>query len=340
MQQPEILLTGGAGYIGSHIAVELYQRGFTPVIVDNFSNSSPAMLERIAQITGHKPRCYTANVRDQKALAAIFSAHSFQAVIHLAGLKAVGESVEQPLHYYTENLESTLSLLQTMQDFQVPHIIFSSSATVYGTPEELPLTENSPVGRTLTNPYGRTKYMIEEILRDATVANPDLQVTILRYANPVGAHASGLIGENPQGRPNNLLPFVAKVATGSLPELGVFGDDYDTPDGTGVRDYIHVVDLATGHIAALEATDFTGHRVYNLGTGSGSSVLEVVKAFEKAAGKPIPYTIHPRRSGDIASCYLDPTKAAQELGWKASLTIDDACRDAWNWQHQNPNGVQ
>ena len=334
-----ILVTGGAGYIGSHTLIELIEAGYTPVVVDNLSNSSPEALKRVEKITGAKIPFHKLDLRNEKELEKVFAEHKFDAIIHFAGLKAVGESVAKPLHYYDNNLTSTLTLLQQAVEHKVPKFIFSSSATVYGTPEELPLKETSRTGVGITNPYGQTKYMIEQILQDVVAANPNLQVTILRYFNPVGAHKSGLIGEDPNGLPNNLLPYVSQVAVGKLPEVGVFGDDYDTPDGTGVRDYIHVVDLAKGHVAALKSAS-KGVSVYNLGTGQGTSVLELINAFSKAAGKPIPYVIKPRRPGDIASCYATSKKALNELGWKTELTINDACRDSWRWQSGNPGGYE
>lgn len=334
-----ILVTGGAGYIGSHTLIELIEAGYTPVVVDNLSNSSPEALKRVEKITGAKIPFHKLDLRNEEELEKVFAEHKFDAIIHFAGLKAVGESVKKPLHYYDNNLTSTLTLLQQAVEHKVPKFIFSSSATVYGTPEELPLEETSRTGVGITNPYGQTKYMIEQILQDVVAANPNLQVTILRYFNPVGAHKSGLIGEDPNGLPNNLLPYVSQVAVGKLPEVGVFGDDYDTPDGTGVRDYIHVVDLAKGHVAALKSAQ-NGVSVYNLGTGQGTSVLELINAFSKAAGKPIPYVIKPRRPGDIASCYASGNKALSELGWKTELTINDACRDSWRWQSGNPDGYE
>ena len=334
-----ILVTGGAGYIGSHTLIELIEAGYTPVVVDNLSNSSPEALKRVEKITGAKIPFHKLDLRNEEELEKVFAAHKFDAIIHFAGLKAVGESVAKPLHYYNNNLTSTLTLLQQAVKHKVPKFIFSSSATVYGTPEELPLKETSRTGVGITNPYGQTKYMIEQILQDVVAANPNLQVTILRYFNPVGAHKSGLIGEDPNGLPNNLLPYVSQVAVGKLPEVGVFGDDYDTPDGTGVRDYIHVVDLAKGHVAALKSAQ-NGVSVYNLGTGQGTSVLELINAFSKAAGKPIPYAIKPRRPGDIASCYATSEKALNELGWQAKKSIATACEDSWKWQSGNPGGYE
>ena len=334
-----ILVTGGAGYIGSHTLIELIEAGYTPVVVDNLSNSSPEALKQVEKITGAKIPFHKLDLRNEEELEKVFAEHKFDAIIHFAGLKAVGESVKKPLEYYSNNIDSTLSTLKLALQYKVPKFIFSSSATVYGTPEELPLKETSRTGVGITNPYGQTKYMIEQILQDVVAANPNLQVTILRYFNPVGAHKSGLIGEDPNGLPNNLLPYVSQVAVGKLPEVGVFGDDYDTPDGTGVRDYIHVVDLAKGHVAALKSAQ-NGVSVYNLGTGQGTSVLELINAFSKAAGKPIPYAIKPRRPGDIASCYATSEKALNELGWQAKKSIATACEDSWKWQSGNPDGYK
>jgi UDP-glucose 4-epimerase len=333
----KVLLTGGAGYIGSHTAIELISNGHSVVIVDNLSNSSIESIKRVEYITEQTIPFYKADIRDKAKLTEIFETEQPDSVIHFAGLKAVGESVAKPLEYYDNNIGSSLTLLEVMRDMSITTIVFSSSATVYGTPEQLPLTENSPVGIGITNPYGQTKYMIEQILKDASLANTDLEITVLRYFNPVGAHSSGLIGEDPHGIPNNLLPFVSQVAVGRLPEVGVFGDDYDTPDGTGIRDYIHVVDLARGHVKALEHSH-AGFSVYNLGTGQGVSVLELIKAFSEASGKEISYSIKPRRPGDIAACYADSSKAEQELDWKAEYSIGQACEDSWRWQSQNPHG--
>lgn len=334
-----ILLTGGAGYIGSHTAIELIQSGHSVVIADNLSNSSEEAVRRVESITGTNTPFHQVDLRDSEALDEVFAEHSIDAVVHFAGLKAVGESVAKPLAYYDNNLNSTLSLLEVMQKYQVEQLVFSSSATVYGTPEALPLTEDSPTGHGVTNPYGQTKFMIEQILRDVSVAHSNMAITLLRYFNPVGAHESGLIGEDPSGIPNNLLPYVSQVAVGKLESVGVFGNDYDTPDGTGVRDYIHVVDLAKGHVAAIEHLQ-PGTHIYNLGTGKGVSVLEIIQAFSDASGKSIPYEIKPRRPGDIASCYADPAKAASELGWTAEFDIARACEDSWRWQSQNPNGYR
>jgi len=332
-----VLVIGGAGYIGSHTLIELLHDGHEVVVVDDLSNSSEESLRRVEKITGQTVPFHRQDVCDQAALGELFVKYQFDAVIHFAGLKAVGESVAKPLEYYRNNIDSTLALCAVMQAHGVKKLIFSSSATVYGTPEELPLKETSRVGVGITNPYGQTKFMIEQILRDLAVADPSWQITLLRYFNPIGAHESGLIGEDPNGLPNNLLPFVSQVAVGKLDHVNVFGDDYDTPDGTGVRDYIHVVDLARGHVAALDHLE-DGVATYNLGTGQGVSVLEVIKAFEQAAGKTIPYEVVERRPGDIASCYADASLAGRELGWRTQKTLDDACADAWRWQSQNPNG--
>ena len=332
-----ILVTGGAGYIGSHTLIELINNNFEVVVIDNLANSIRESLRRVEQITGHEIPFIEADVRDQSALDDIFTTYDIDSVIHFAGLKAVGESVAKPLEYYDNNLVSALALLEAMRKHSVKQLVFSSSATVYGSPSELPLRETSTVGVGLTNPYGKTKYMIEQIIQDYCAADPAFEATILRYFNPIGAHQSGQIGEDPNGIPNNLLPYVAQVAVGKLQSVGVFGDDYDTPDGTGVRDYIHVVDLARGHVAALQHMK-AGANVYNLGTGSGTSVLEIIKAFSKACGRNLPYDIKPRRAGDIAACYADCSKAERELGWRAELSIEQACADSWRWQSQNPNG--
>ena len=335
-----VLLTGGAGYIGSHTAVELLNAGHNVVIADNYANSSPIVAQRITQITGKAIRCYEADTADQAALERIFQENAIDSVIHFAGLKAVGESVRLPLDYYRNNLDSTLALLAAMEAHGVRQLIFSSSATVYGKHAALPYREDAETGP-CTNPYGWTKLFIEQILRDYAAAHPDFSVVLLRYFNPVGAHESGLMGEDPRDIPNNLMPYIARVAVGTLPYLNVFGNDYPTPDGTGVRDYIHVTDLATGHMAALDyAASHTGVEVFNLGTGTGYSVLDMVHAFSRACGRDIPYRIAPRRSGDIAACYADVTKAKEILGWRAKLDIDDMCRSAWNWQSHNPNGYE
>ena len=334
-----VLVTGGAGYIATHTDVELLERGYDVVSVDNYGNSSPEALARVERITGRPVRRYDGDVRDEALMERIFTENDIDWVIHFAGLKAVGESVAKPIEYYDNNLYSTLVLLRVMRAHGVKRLIFSSSATVYGDPKELPITEETPTGGT-TNPYGTSKLFQEQILRDVAVADPEWDIVLLRYFNPVGAHASGLLGEDPKGIPANLTPYIAKVAFGELPEVQVFGDDYDTPDGTGVRDYIHVVDLARGHVAAIEHVDEPGVRVYNLGTGHGYSVLEVIRAYEKAAGHPIPYTVKPRRPGDIAACYADASKAERELGWKATLTIDDMVASSIRWQTENPNGFR
>lgn len=333
-----ILITGGAGFIGSHTAVELLGAGQEIVIADNYVNSSPRALERIREITGKSFRFYEVDLCDRAALERVFRENTdIDSAIHFAGLKAVGESVAQPVRYYRNNLLSTLNLVELMAEHNAKRIVFSSSATVYGKPETVPIREDFPLST--TNPYGETKLMIERILKDVWVADPAWSVSVLRYFNPIGAHPSGLIGENPRGIPNNLLPYVAKVAAGQLPYLSVFGGDYDTKDGTGVRDYIHVVDLARAHLKALErAAKVTGVEYYNIGTGTGYSVLEIVHAYEKASGLKVPYKIVDRRPGDIATCYADPTKAREVLGWEAQYNIEDMCRDLANWQKKNPNG--
>ena len=326
----KVLVTGGAGYIATHTDVCLLNAGYDVVAVDNFSNSSYESIENVEKITGKKVIFYEGDVCDKAVLENIFSEHKIDAVIHFAGLKAVGESCAKPLLYYRNNLDSTLTLLETMVKYDVKRFVFSSSATVYGTPERLPLDEECSLST--TNPYGATKLMIENILRDVYAADHGFHILLLRYFNPVGAHESGLIGEDPKGIPNNLMPYVAKVAHGELPYLNVFGNDYPTPDGTGVRDYIHVMDLAEGHLAALEHIDSYGVEAINLGTGVGYSVLDMVKAFEKASGRPVPYKIAPRRPGDIAACYASPEKAARELNWRAKRNLEDMCRDLWNFQ--------
>ena len=334
-----VLVTGGAGYIGSHTVIELLGAKHEVIIVDNFSNSSPEVLNRIATITGQKPRFYEGDVQDRKILNKIFQDNHIDAVINFAGLKAVGVSVKEPLAYYRNNIDCTLSLLEVMKENGVKKLIFSSSATVYSQSEKLPWTEASQVGVGITNPYGRTKYMIEEILSDLAASDSQWEITSLRYFNPIGAHASGLIGEDPKDIPNNLLPYISQVAVGKLDKLKVFGNDYDTPDGTGVRDYIHVVDLAKGHVVALEQFKASDKiEVYNLGTGKGASVLEVIHAYEKACGKTIPYEIVKRRGGDIAIYYADVSKAKAELKWQAYKTLEEACVDSWRWQSQNPDG--
>ena len=333
-----ILVTGGAGYIGSHTCVELLNAGYDVVIIDNLYNSNQKAVDRIEEITGKKVKFYEEDLMDRAAVKRVFDENQIDAVIHFAGLKAVGESVHKPIEYYRTNIGSTLNLTDEMRAHGCKNIIFSSSATVYGDPAEIPITENCPKG-TCTNPYGWTKWMQEQILTDIHTADPEWNVILLRYFNPIGAHTSGLIGEDPKGIPNNLLPYVAQVAIGKLPEINVFGDDYDTPDGTGVRDYIHVVDLARGHVKAIERfAKKDGVFICNLGTGHGYSVLDVIHAFEKACGKELPYVIRERRPGDIATCYSSPAKAEKELGWTAEFDLEDMCRDSWNWQQKNPNG--
>ena len=336
----KILVTGGAGFIGSHTCVELLNSGYEVVVLDNLCNASEKSLERVEQITGKKVKFYKADILDREALNQIFDAEKIDAVIHFAGLKAVGESVQKPMEYYQNNISGTLILTDVMRNHGVKNIIFSSSATVYGNPEFIPITEECPKG-VCTNPYGWTKSMLEQILTDIQYADKDWNVILLRYFNPIGAHKSGLMGENPNGIPNNLMPYITQVAVGKLKELGVFGNDYDTPDGTGVRDYIHVVDLAIGHVKALKKIEEkAGLRVYNLGTGQGYSVLDIVKNFEAATGVNIPYVIKERRAGDIATCYSDATKAKEELGWEAQYGIKDMCEDSWRWQSNNPNGYE
>ena len=336
----KILVTGGAGFIGSHTCVELLNDGYEVVVVDNLYNASEKALDRVEEITGKKLSFYKADLLDEQALNEVFDREKIDAVIHFAGLKAVGESVAKPLEYYHNNITGTLILCDVMRKHGVKKIIFSSSATVYGDPAFIPITEECPKGK-ITNPYGQTKGMLEQILTDLHVADPEWNVILLRYFNPIGAHKSGRIGEDPKGIPNNLLPYVAQVAVGKRECLGVFGNDYDTPDGTGVRDYIHVVDLAIGHVKALKKmSDAPDVRIYNLGPGKGYSVLQVVAAFEKACGKKIPYEIKPRRAGDIATCYSDATKAKEELGWVAERGLDEMCEDAWRWQSMNPNGFE
>lgn len=334
-----ILVTGGAGYIGSHTCVELLDRGHEVVTIDNYSNASAESLVRVQEITGKKLRAYEGDVRDRALLSKIFEEQKIDWVIHFAGLKAVGESCAKPILYYDNNIGGTLALVETMQKYGCRKLVFSSSATVYGNPEKLPLTEECKTGGT-TNPYGTSKLFQERILSDLYEAEKDWTIVLLRYFNPVGAHESGRIGEDPQGIPNNLTPYIAKVAVGALKEIGIFGNDYPTPDGTGVRDYIHVVDLAKGHVCAIEKLKDSGVFVYNLGTGVGYSVLDVVHAFEKACGKTLPYVIKPRRAGDIAACYADASKAKRELGWEAKLGIDEMCASLWKWQSMNPKGYQ
>ncbi|MBE5747250.1 MAG: UDP-glucose 4-epimerase GalE [Clostridiales bacterium] len=333
-----ILVTGGCGYIGSHTVLELLNKNYDVVVVDNFSNSSFESLRRVQKITGKTVTFYEADIRDVTAMENIFSNHKFDAVIHFAAFKAVGESVRMPLKYYENNISGTVSLLQIMDKFNVKKIIFSSSATVYGDPERLPLDETCRLST--TNPYGSTKLMMEMIMQDLYKADNNWNIILLRYFNPVGAHESGLIGEDPKGIPNNLMPYVAQVATGKLACINVFGNDYDTPDGTGVRDYIHVVDLALGHIAAIEQCNDAGVHIYNLGTGHGYSVLDMIHAFEKACGKTLPYKICPRRAGDIATCYAAPDKAKKELKWQAKFGIEEMCASQWKWQSGNPRGYE
>ena len=336
----KILITGGAGYIGSHTALELLNEGNEVVVYDNLSNSSRESIKRVEELTGKKIAFYEGDVLDEAALEKMFVEQKVDAVIHCAALKAVGESVQKPLEYYHNNITGTLSLMKVMRKVGVKNIVFSSSATVYGSPEIIPITEDCPKGQ-CTNPYGWTKSMMEQIMTDVQKAEPEWNVILLRYFNPVGAHKSGRIGEDPKGIPNNLMPYISQVAVGKLDKLGVFGDDYDTPDGTGVRDYIHVVDLAVGHVKAIQKIfDKPGLAVYNLGTGKGYSVLDMVKAFSKASGKEVPYEIKPRREGDIAMCYADPKKAREELGWEAEHGLDEMCEDTWRWQSMNPDGYR
>lgn len=334
-----VLVTGGAGFIGSHTVVELLNTGYEVVVIDNLDNASEESLKRVEKITGKKVKFYQNDVRDRAVLQTIFKKHKIEWVIHFAGLKAVGESVRKPIEYYDNNLISTLTLLEVMKEYGVKKFVFSSSATVYGDPEVLPLTEDCKTGGT-TNPYGTSKYMQELILKDLWTSDHEWTIALLRYFNPVGAHESGLIGEDPKGIPNNLMPYVAQVASGKLKQIGVFGNDYPTPDGTGVRDYIHVVDLAKGHVAAIENLNEAGVHIYNLGTGNGYSVLDMIHAFSKACGKELPYEIKPRRAGDIAACYASSAKAEKELGWKAEYDLEKMCVDQWNWQKNNPNGYQ
>lgn len=334
-----VLVTGGAGYIGSHTCVELLNAGKEVVVIDNLCNSCEEALERVKKITGKELTFYQADLLDRKAVEEVFEKEEIESVIHFAGLKAVGESVQKPLEYYYNNITGTLVLCDVMRKYGVKKLVFSSSATVYGSPKTVPIREDFPLS--VTNPYGRTKLMLEDIFRDFYVADPEWNIILLRYFNPIGAHKSGLIGEDPKGIPNNLTPYITQVAVGKLKEVGVFGNDYDTPDGTGVRDYIHVVDLAIGHVKALKKLEEEPKvRTYNLGTGQGYSVLDVIKAFSKACGKDIPYVIKPRRAGDIATCYADASLAEKELGWKAERKLDEMCEDSWRWQSQNPNGYR
>ncbi len=333
----KILVSGGAGFIGSHTVVELIKAGYEPVVADNFSNSSSIVIDRIEKITGKRPTLYTGDVRDEAFLSDIFEKENIESVIHFAGYKAVGESCEKPLMYFDNNFISTIKLLEVCEKFGVKKFVFSSSATVYGVPETVPLREDMPLS--CTNPYGRTKLVIEDMLRDICAADNTMSVMLLRYFNPIGAHESGLIGEDPAGIPNNLLPYITQVAIGKLPYLRVFGNDYPTVDGTGVRDYIHVVDLAKGHLKAIEWTkNNTGCEAVNLGTGNGYSVLEMVKSFEEVSGMPVPYKINPRRDGDVAESFCNPAKAKALLGWQAEYGIEKMCVDSWNWQKNNPNG--
>ncbi len=335
-----VLVTGGAGFIGSHTVVELQNAGYEVVVVDNLCNSSPKSLERVQEITGKAVKFYEADILDAAALDKIFAENEIDSVIHFAGLKAVGESVQKPWEYYNNNITGSLVLFDVMRKHGVKNIIFSSSATVYGTPAQIPVTETCPKGE-ITNPYGQTKSMLEQMLMDIQKADPQWNVILLRYFNPIGAHKSGKIGENPNGIPNNLMPYVTQVAVGKLKCLGVFGDDYDTPDGTGVRDYIHVVDLALGHVKSIEKIkENPGLKIYNLGTGTGYSVLDIVKNFEAATGVKVPYEIKPRRAGDIATNYADASLAKEELGWVAERGIKEMCEDAWRWQSNNPNGFE
>lgn len=335
-----ILVTGGAGYIGSHTVLELLNQGSDVVVVDNLSNSSSESLKRVAELTGKDAFFYQGNILDKAFLDSVFAKHNIEQVIHFAGLKAVGESVQKPIAYYQNNVQGTLTLLDAMRDAGVFKLVFSSSATVYGDPASLPIREDFPVGGT-TNPYGTSKLMVEMVLQDVAKSDERWAFAILRYFNPVGAHKSGRIGEDPNGIPNNLLPYIAQVAVGKLSQLGVFGDDYETKDGTGVRDYIHVVDLAIGHLKALtKINDETGTHIFNLGTGNGYSVFDMISAFEKAANKPVAYAVKPRRPGDIAACYAAPEKALAELGWQAERGIDEMMEDTWRWQSHNPNGYE
>ncbi|OWF52008.1 UDP-glucose 4-epimerase-like [Mizuhopecten yessoensis] len=335
-----VLVTGGAGFVGSHSVVELVKAGYSVVALDNLVNASMESMKRVEMITGQKVPACKVDLLDKAALQDLFKQHKFTSVIHFAGLKAVGESCELPLLYYKTNVGGTMNLLEVMKENNLKNLIFSSSATVYGTPQYLPLDEQHPIGG-CTSPYGKTKYFIEEILCDLAKSDTEWNIVLLRYFNPVGAHKSGTIGEDPQGPPNNLMPYIAQTAVGKRKELSIYGSDYDTPDGTGVRDYIHVVDLAVGHVAAQKKLDEKcGCKLYNLGTGKGLSVLDMLKAFEKASGKSVPYKLCPRREGDVASCYADAALAEKELGWKATRGLDEMCEDLWRWQSQNPNGYK
>lgn len=334
-----VLVTGGIGYIGSHTSIELLEAGYDVIIVDNLSNSDIIVLDRIKELSGKTPKFYEIDINDKEKMEVVFKENQIDSVVHFAALKAVGESVEKPVEYYLNNIGNTLVLFELMKKYNVKNFVFSSSATVYGNPERLPIDEDCSLS--VTNPYGRTKLMIEDMIRDICLADESLNVAILRYFNPIGAHKSGKIGEEPSGIPNNIMPYITKVAVGQLPHLNIFGDDYDTQDGTGIRDYIHVLDLANGHVKALEKlSENPGLVTYNLGTGRGYSVLDLVKAFSKASGREIPYKIADRRPGDIAACYANPEKAEKELGWKAKYGIDEMCEDSWRWQSQNPTGYK
>ena len=334
-----VLVTGGIGYIGSHTSIELLEAGYDVVIVDNLCNSDRIVLDRIKELSGKTPKFYEIDINDKEKMEVVFKENQIDSVVHFAALKAVGESVEKPVEYYLNNIGNTLVLFELMKKYNVKNFVFSSSATVYGNPERLPIDEDCSLS--VTNPYGRTKLMIEDMIRDICLADESLNVAILRYFNPIGAHKSGKIGEEPSGIPNNIMPYITKVAVGQLPHLNIFGDDYDTQDGTGIRDYIHVLDLAHGHVKALEKLcEKPGLVTYNLGTGRGYSVLDLVKAFSKASGREIPYKIADRRPGDIAACYSNPEKAEKELGWKAKYGIDEMCEDSWRWQSNNPNGYK
>lgn len=336
---PIILVTGGAGYIGSHTCVQLLEDGYSVVVIDNLSNASKESIKRVEQLSGKSLHFYEGDILDERLLEQIFNDHAINAVIHFAGLKAVGESVERPLAYYENNVVGTITLLRVMASYDVKRMVFSSSATVYGTPDHVPIAETAPLR--VTNPYGRTKLMIEDIMRDVATADPTWSIALLRYFNPIGAHPSGQIGEDPNDTPNNIMPYITQVAIGRLPQLSIFGDDYPTVDGTGVRDYIHVIDLANGHLKALAYTFLhQGADAFNLGTGSGYSVLQLIEAFESATSQSVPYRVVTRRSGDIATCYADASKAERQLGWKAQLSLEDMCRDAWIWQSKNPVGYR